>query len=226
MAKNENAVMYAVEQVCSLYGVQVTREQSRALNVQGAAGRWRPMFIGSWTDGFGKIHRQGKSDFLARPRIRQPLKISNLSDRPELVYSVPLWIECKSKTGRQTTDQSAFEQWVESNGDYYLLLREDVRPLICWFELHGVEKSARCNDLDLANVVAPMDASQLYLLPCKWCGFAREAHKKPIFACPLELAQCNPKLIGKVWSPNLRKVVTTNAEGTRAGSARLDSAGD
>jgi hypothetical protein len=198
MAQNENAVMYAVEQVCALYGVQVTREQSRQFNVQGAAGRWRPMFFGTWTDGFGKKHNKGKADFLARPRVR-------MNWIGEEFISVPLWIECKSLKGKQTPDQAAFQQWVERNGDGYLLLREDVRPLIFWFEAHGVTK--QCDDAALASVVTPLDATALYLLPCKHCGFARAQHKGKILSCPLELAACNPKLIGKVWSPDLRKGV-------------------
>lgn len=223
MAQNENAVMYAVEQVCSLYGVQVTREQSRQFNVQGAAGRWRPMFFGTWTDFSGKLTRRvgkritnvwnkGKADFLARPRIDIPEirdgietalgKVAGITATKRCI-SVPLWIECKSDKGKQTPDQAAFQRWVESNGDAYLLLREDVRPLIAWFDEHGVVK--QCDDVALASVVTPMDASELYLLPCKHCGFARDQHRGTIFSCPLDLAGCNTKLIGKVWSPDLRK---------------------
>ena len=200
MAQNENAVMYAVEQVCSLYGVQVTREQSRQFNVQGAAGRWRPMFFGTWVDGFGRKRNKGKADFLARPRVHWPVASGG---QGSVKSPFPLWIECKSLKGKQTPDQAAFQQWVERNGDAYLLLREDVRPLLAWFDAHGVEKS--CSDAELATVVTPIDASQLHALPCKWCGFRREEHKGTMLSCPLELAACNPKLIGKVWSPDLRK---------------------
>jgi hypothetical protein len=220
MAQNENAVMYAVEQVCALYGVQVTREQSRQFNVQGAAGRWRPMFFGTWVDHFGRKRNKGKADFLARPRILSDLGHALVGDGPistnAFRLSVPLWIECKSLKGKQTPDQAAFQQWVERNGDGYLLLREDVRPLIIWFEAHGVTK--QCDDAALASVVTPLDATELYLLPCKHCGFARPQHKGKILSCPLELAACNPKLIGKVWSPDLRKGVkargATNSEET------------
>jgi hypothetical protein len=201
MAANENAVMYAVEQVCGLYGVQVTREQSRQFNVQGAAGRWRPMFFGTWVDGFGRKRNKGKADFLARPRVNAI--VLSFGNSVATNISVPLWIECKSLKGKQTPDQAAFQQWVERNGDAYLLLREDVRPLVAWFDAHGVEKS--CSDVELATVVTPMDASQLHTLPCKWCGFGRDRHKGSMLSCPLELAACNTKLIGKVWSPDLRK---------------------
>jgi hypothetical protein len=202
MGQAENPTMYAVEQVCGLYGVQVTREQSRSITVQ-SGGRWRPMFFGQWTDEFGK-RRFGKADFLARPRV-----LLVLAGGGEFHMSVPLWIECKSLEGKTNSktklDQAAFEKWVTKNGDYYMRVQQDVRPLVAWFDAHGVEK--RCDDIALASVVTPLDSTQLYLLPCKYCGFARAQHTGPAFGCPLHLAQCNTKLIGKVWSPDLRKGV-------------------
>lgn len=229
MARDENAVMYAVEQVCALYGVQVTREQSRQFNVQGAAGRWRPMFFGTWTDTSGKLTRRsgkkitnvwnkGKADFLARPRVRFDNALA------QVYISVPLWIECKSLTGKQSPEQAAFQRWVESNGDTYLLLVEDVRPLITWFDAHGVSK--KCDDIAIAQVVTPMDASELYNLPCKHCGFPRDQHTKPAFGCPLHLAQCNTKLIGKVWSPDIRKGAIRNAKSAASGNSGFGSERD
>lgn len=215
MAQAENATMYAVEQVCGLYGVQYTREQSRTFKVE-SGGRWRPMFFGHWTDEFGN-RRFGKADFLARPRI-----LAYYSDvqNAGVYMSVPLWIECKSLEGhsnRKTmADQFAFEKWVKKNGDSYIRVQEDVRPLIAWFDEHGVEKN--CDDVALATVVTPLDASLLYSLPCKWCGFPRDKHPKPAFGCPLHLAACNTKLIGKVWSPDLRKGANLNGKTTSTGS--------
>jgi len=216
MAQNENAVMYAVEQVCGLYGVQVMREQSMRYNVQKANGTWRPIFIGQWTDNCGQIHRAGKADFLARPRISIAPEMLDCRDGIVTPYgtvagvtvtkrrvSIPLWIECKSLTGRASTEQLFFKKYVEANGDAYLLLREDVRPLIAWFDAHGVEKN--CDEVALASVVTPLDSTELYVLPCKYCGFSRALHKGSMFCCPLELAACSTKLIGKVWSPDLRK---------------------
>jgi hypothetical protein len=196
--------MYAVEQVCGLYGVQVTREQSRSITVQ-SGGRWKPMFFGHWTDELGK-RRFGKADFLARPRIA--IELGDGSDWKHNHISVPLWIECKIKSSqgknlKTKADQLAFRRWVESNGDFYIEIVEDVRPLIAWFDEHGVDK--RCDDVALATVVTPLDSTQLYLLPCKHCGLARDKHRGTIFACPMELAGCSTKLIGKVWSPDLRK---------------------
>ena len=204
MGQAENPVMYAVEQVCGLYGVQFTREQSRVFKVE-SGGRWRPMFFGQWTDEYG-VRRFGKADFLTRPRIHLPPYFG--VERPERV-TVPLWIECKSgdgKTNRKTkADQFAFERWVTKNGDYYMRIQEDIRPLIAWFDEHGVEKN--CDDAALETVVKPIDAALLDEIPCKWCGFVRPQHRGKILACPLELAACNPKLIGKVFSPDLRKGV-------------------
>lgn len=212
--------MYAVEQVCGLYGVQLTREQSRVLNVQSGGGQWRPMFIGTWIDNLGTKHYGGRADFLARPRIRR----DGIS--PTLI-SVPLWIECKSiegKTNRKTKlDQMAFERWVTDNGDHYLRVREDVRPLIAWFDEHGVTK--QCDDAALASVVTPIDATQLFALPCKWCAFLREEHMGKILSCPLHLAACNTKLIGKVWSPDLRKGVK-NGKAVTTRSAGVNSERD
>lgn len=199
--------MYAVEQVCGLYGVQVTREQSRTFTVE-SGGRWRPMFFGQWTDEVGK-RRFGKADFLARPRILAGIG----QHRDGFRLSVPLWIECKSLEGdknrrknlKTMENQAAFKRWVESNGDFYLHIVEDVRPLIAWFEAHGVVKN--CDDVALATVVTPPDSTELYLLPCKHCGYPRAQHRGKIFSCPMELAGCSSKLIGKVWSPDLRKGV-------------------
>lgn len=200
MARDENAVMYAVEQVCGLYGVQVTREQSRVLNVQ-TGGRWRPMYFGTWIDDLGQRHTGGKADFLARPRVRVDNALA------QIYISVPLWIECKSREGkgnRKTKlEQALFQQWVEKNGDTYLELREDVRPLMAWFEEHGVVR--HCDDIELANVVTPMDASELYKLPCRWCDLPRDKHPGPMFSCPLHLKANDAKLLGKVWSPSLKK---------------------
>jgi hypothetical protein len=215
MGQAENPTMYAVEQVCGLYGVQVTREQSRSITVE-SGGRWRPMFFGQWTDEFGK-RRFGKADFLARPRIRTIVKVRGWAvadgDGIELYLPTPLWIECKSLEGDKNRrknlktmgDQEAFKRWVESNGDFYLHIVEDVRPLIAWFEAHGVVKN--CDEVALATVVTPLDSTELYLLPCKHCGYARAQHRGKIFSCPMELAGCSSKLIGKVWSPDLRKGV-------------------
>lgn len=196
MARDENAVMYAVEQVCGLYGVQVTREQSRTFNVQGAAGRWRPLFVGSWTDHFGKVHRQGRADFLARPRVRLDISGRGI-DGCVFGVSVPLWIECKSADGKQTPHQAAFQYWVQLNGDAYLLLREDVRPLIAWFEEHGVTKN--CDDASVRAVVDPVAATDLYILPCKHCGELRNDHIGTAFGCKLQKGK-RPR----TWSPNLK----------------------
>ena len=202
MGQAENPTMYAVEQVCGLYGVQVTREQSRTFTVE-SGGRWRPMFFGQWTDEFGK-RRFGKADFLARPRIRLREPCGDF-----YWQSVPLWIECKSLTGKTNSktklDQAAFKAWVTKNGDAYLRVQEDIRPLIAWFDAHGVVKN--CDEVALATVVSPINAALMDQLPCKWCGFLKAQHRGAIFSCPMELAGCSSKLIGKVWSPDLRKGV-------------------
>lgn len=192
-----NSLVYTAEQVCALYGVQVTREQSIRLNVPmpGDSRGWRPIFIGQWKDNFGTVHRAGRADLLARPRVVLPIT----GDLVEVLakhfrISVPLWIECKTGEGRMTPEQIAFKNWVESNGDAYLLLHDDVRPLLEWFESHGVEK--RCDEADLKSVTEPIDATELEELPCKHCQSLLEKHLGPARGCP-----------GKrrtVWSPDLK----------------------
>lgn len=210
MGQAENAVMYAVEQVCGLYGVQVTREQSRVLRVRDdRRATWRPMYFGTWVDDKGVKHTGGRADFLARPRIdlTQKLLAHERIDINMRYRSVPLWIETKAKgakTNKKTRyDQECFRQWVESNGDYYLTLIEDMRPLLVWFEEHGVTKNASAEEL--AAVVSPMDASELNMLPCRWCGFEKSRHVGTMFSCPLHLCANDTRLIGKVWSPKLVK---------------------
>jgi hypothetical protein len=187
---NANAVVYAAEQVCALYGVQCTREQSRVINVEGAAGRWRPMFFGKWTDDEGNVHNSGRADLLARPRVWFSFT-GEYAQRLER-FTVPLWIECKSGKGRLTPDQIAFKKWVEDNGDHYVLIHDDVRPLIAWFDAHGVKKEPK-------RIIhaEPIDATALDGLPCRWCGDLKNQHRGKILACVSKL--------GKVWSPKLQK---------------------
>lgn len=194
MAKNENAVMYAVEQVCNLYHVRYTREQSRSFNVQGAAGRWRPMFFGTWIDDKGVKHYQGKADFLLRPRIRFDNALV------QTYISVPLWVECKDAGKRLKPSQEAFRTWVLANGDYHITVEQDVRPLIAWFDEHGVQRGFQPEAL--TSIVEPIDATALHSLPCKWCGLPRAQHIKPAFGC-------NPgsgtkgDWMGRVWTPKM-----------------------
>lgn len=204
-SSNANAVVYTVEQVCGLYGVQYTREQSRVINVEGTAGRWRPMFVGQWTDDFGKVHSSGKADILARPRI--VIRFHNGSPSPascadpagllpagKLLITVPLWIECKSGDGRMTAGQEAFRYWVEKNGDAFLLIHDDVKPLIDWFDAHGVTRIS--GEAETRNVLEPMDATALVRLPCRHCKKNRPDHIGPAFGCP--------GTSGKCWSPDMK----------------------
>lgn len=202
-----NAVVNACEQICDLYGVQHTREQSRVIMVEGTAGRFRPMYFGKWVDDFGKVHASGRADLLARPRITLAsialhkncaLALHSSMDSgimgwvSEVRVSVPLWIECKSGKGRLTPDQVAFKSWVESNGDHYVLIHDDARPLIAWFEAHGVKKEPK----SVLKQAEPLDDSSLRELPCRHCKQPQSGHIGKILACKT--------IIGKVWSPQLR----------------------
>lgn len=138
---NSNAVVYAAVKCCDLYGVRSLRMQSRVMWVPGAAGRLRPMFFGKWTDDNGKEHNGGMADLLARPRVPVTIHHDNgTSLKYPIKIAMPVWIECKSGKGRMTPDQIAFKNYVENNGETYILLHDDMRPLTEWFEKNGVKK--------------------------------------------------------------------------------------
>lgn len=194
-----NAVMNAVEQVLNLYGVRSTREQSRTIMVEGVAGRWRPMSFGKWIDDNGETHTKGRADILARPRIAHLFDIHPLDTKifgtAIAKVSVPLWIECKSGKGTMSHDQRAFQKWVTDNGDYFLTIHDDVRPLIEWLEEHGVKKEPKT-----VIHAQPMNAMQVEELPCRHCRKPKAEHKGTIFACISSLKVA----IGKVYSPDLK----------------------
>lgn len=152
--QDENAVVYAVNQVCGLYGVNVIREQSRVFSVIGKSGRERPMFIGQWTDANGQPHYAGKADLLARPKVlisrllpagavvpydneqERQLAMGVLAGRT----AVPLWIETKAKGNRLSAEQEAFRHFVTGNLEHHIVVAEDVRPLMEWFDKMGVKR--------------------------------------------------------------------------------------
>lgn len=184
-----NAVVNAAAQVLDLYGVRYTREQSRVIQVEGAAGRWRPMFFGQWVDDFGVKHNSGKADLLARPRIWAATVLAGtVAGR----ISVPLWIECKAGKGRLSPDQIAFKNWVEANGDEYMLIHDDVRPLITWLDEHGVVREPH----RIIHSSTPMNVDDLHALPCRHCGKSRGEHIGVALGCPGKS--------GHVWSPDLK----------------------
>jgi hypothetical protein len=184
-----NAVLYAIEQVLNLYGVQYTREQSRVIMVEGAAGRFRPMYFGKWIDDDGNVHTSGKADILARPRI---FAYYSETHNSEEFMTVPLWIEAKSGKGRLSPEQIAFKNWVESNGDHYLLIHDDARPLIAWLEENGVKRQPK----RVIHAAEPLDTSSLQSLPCRHCAQKIEEHIGAAHGCPGKR--------GTVWSPALQ----------------------
>ena len=93
--------------------------------------------------------------------------------------SIPLWIECKSGKGKLTPDQVAFRHWVVSNGDAWLLIHDDINPLIDWLKSHNVSKQPK-------RVIhaEPMTTDVLDDLPCKHCGGNKFTdHTGTIHAC-------------------------------------------
>jgi hypothetical protein len=135
-----NSVIKACEDVCALYRVPCFRMQSRVFTVRGAKGRERPMFAGQWRDGDGVLHTSGMADLLAMPRINFVMKQSDgITHNSRLFHlaTVPLWIECKSGTGKLSPDQQAFKSYVEASGAYFLEVRDSADQLLEWFKAHG-----------------------------------------------------------------------------------------
>jgi hypothetical protein len=67
----------------------------------------------------------GVADVLASPRVHLGAEVPAF-----------LWIECKSDSGKQSTLQTRFQEWVESFGHHYLIARgsDDV---LRWLKEHG-----------------------------------------------------------------------------------------
>lgn len=131
-----NAVVNSTIQVCALYGVKVFRMQSRVIMVPGTAGRMRPMFFGKWTDDFGNEHNSGMADLLARPKIFAYYSETHSQDE---FLTVPLWIECKAGKGTLSPEQEAFRHHVLANGEHHVTVQNDLRPLMQWFDAHGLK---------------------------------------------------------------------------------------
>jgi hypothetical protein len=157
MGRTENAVMYAVEQVCGLYRVELLRMQSRVFTVPGAAGRSRPMFFGKWKDMKGEEHSSGMADFLARPRIHiGSLLAQMMRANPAIpangeislglaqqAVTLLVWIETKAGKEKMTAEQEAFRHYVQQNGEYYISVKENFDELIAWFRDHGLREGGR-----------------------------------------------------------------------------------
>lgn len=134
-----NAVVNSTIQVCALYGVKVFRMQSRVIMVPGTAGRMRPMFFGKWTDDFGKEHNSGMADLLARPQVPLAWFVGHdLPNDPRLI-TVSLWIECKAGKAKLSPEQEAFRHHVLANGEHHVTVQNDLRPLMQWFDIHGLK---------------------------------------------------------------------------------------
>lgn len=134
--------MKAVEDVCGFYEVPVLRMQSRVFQVPGVGGRERPFFVGEWVDQLGVKHRKGMADLLLQPKITVTKNITHKGTQVEIPLSfvIPLWVECKSGSGKQTVDQKAFQEWVESIGACYLCVTDSCEPLMEWFKTYKVRK--------------------------------------------------------------------------------------
>ena len=131
-----NSVVSAVEQVCGMFGVPVFRMQSRTFMVPGANGSTRPMFMGEWTDHLGVKRRKGMADLLTMPSI----ETKSFGTVGPVKITVPLWIECKSGSGRMTQDQKDFKEFVEKAGAYHICAHDSADEVIEWFKARGVRR--------------------------------------------------------------------------------------
>lgn len=134
-----NAVVSAVESAALLYRVRCYRMNTRTFEVTGQGGRKRPMFMGSWRDELGSHHFTGMADLLLTPRVRLPiLNNGKLVDIATAV--IPLWVECKSGSGRLSPEQQAFKEDVMKAGAAFIEARDSADAVVEWFEKMGVKR--------------------------------------------------------------------------------------
>jgi hypothetical protein len=134
-----NSAVSSVEHAAALYGVRCYRMNSRTFEVEGAGGRKRPMFMGAWKDELGQHHFTGMADLLLTPRVRLPImdgsKFIDIA-----TATIPLWVECKSGTGRLGPEQIAFRDDVVKAGAAYIEARDSAEAVIAWFDKMGVRR--------------------------------------------------------------------------------------
>lgn len=147
--KASNAVTNAILDAAALYRVPAFRMQSRVLPVIGKGGRSRPMFFGSWTDDLGVLHHSGMADLLLQPRISISKIITESipgllpavpNHDSHFKITVPLWVECKSGTGKLREDQIAFRDYVVKGGAFFLEAHDCADSVIDWFDAFGVTR--------------------------------------------------------------------------------------
>lgn len=130
-ASASNSVVSSVEEAAALFGVPSYRMNSRTFMVPGLNGRMRPMFMGQWTDDDGTAYRKGMADLLLSPKV--PIG--------EQLVAVPLWVECKSGSGRLSPEQKAFRDHVTRNGAFFIEARDCATAVIEWFRARGVSRN-------------------------------------------------------------------------------------
>lgn len=87
---------------------------------------------------FFRFGKSGDADILAVLRQDVNFLFGELhcDTGPDVVPQV-LWIECKSESGRQSTEQWLFQKEVEGEGHHYLLVR-DVDTMRNWLRERGI----------------------------------------------------------------------------------------
>ena len=152
-----NAAVSACISAAEIFGVPWYREQSRVFTVAGVGGRDRPMFVGDWTDDLGATHTKGKADLLMTPRVdvwkalahlalnqfKNPAAlIAPMNQRLDLTLriAVPLWVECKSGSGKLEVEQKLFRDHVTKAGNFYIEAHDSADPLMEWFRQMAVRR--------------------------------------------------------------------------------------
>lgn len=137
-----NAVVSSVENAAAIYGVRCYRMQSRTVQVKGAGGRERPMFMGAWKDALGVPHYKGMADVLLTPKIKVLTRSirNGLLTEESFVYAVALWVECKSGTGELRKEQVEFRNDVLAAGAFYIEAHDSADAVIEWFKQMGVAR--------------------------------------------------------------------------------------
>lgn len=139
--KPSNAVVIAIQEAAALYHVPCFRMQSGAMLV-GESGPKRPMFFGGWRDDLGVLHASGMADLLLQPRVSVSSVIAPYvpNHDTQLMITVPLWVECKARTGKLRESQIAFRDYVVKYGAFFLEAHDSADAIIEWFQRFKVTR--------------------------------------------------------------------------------------
>lgn len=81
---------------------------------------------------FIKAGTPGMADVLAFPWTKQVLRATTGNYSVQATAILPVWLEVKASKGRQSDLQKSFQDWVETEGHRYAIVRsiEDVKEAL------------------------------------------------------------------------------------------------